>query len=220
VRNPTCTVKLDRGAWVGCLKATRGTHTGVGWTTKKDTGVVLRDWGQRRPGVAPCTTCNTRNASGHRTTSSGTPPRSCSTLPPHTPPTRRWPGLSLSQAARKQSSAIAKWRHPASPSKAPRRTPRSGKKRRKWGPQWVAVVAGYDDDNDKIADDSDKEYVMAAGHRVKRQARPLTYHFERHHVEAYPNHAYPIKHKLRDCHFHIWLKCFFAPVCIIWLEKC
>jgi hypothetical protein len=32
-----------------------------------------------------------------------------------------------------------------------------------------------------------------------RLARPPTYHFKRLLEEAYPNHVYPIKHKLKDC---------------------
>jgi hypothetical protein len=47
---------------------------------------------------------------------------------------------------------------------------KGGKKRQNWHPQWVAVVAGYDYDNDKKADDSGKEYIATVGHRVKRQA--------------------------------------------------
>jgi hypothetical protein len=43
------------------------------------------------------------------------------------------------------------------------------------------------------------EYVVATGHSVKRQARPPINHFERLLEEAYPNHAYPVKHKLKDC---------------------
>jgi hypothetical protein len=32
-----------------------------------------------------------------------------------------------------------------------------------------------------------------------RLVRPPTYHFKRLLEEAYPNHVYPIKHKLKDC---------------------
>jgi hypothetical protein len=76
---------------------------------------------------------------------------------------------------------------------------KGGKKRRKWWPQWVAATTDYDDDDDKKADGSNMEYVAATGHSVKRQARPPINHFERLLEEAYPNHAYPVKHKLKDC---------------------
>jgi hypothetical protein len=36
-------------------------------------------------------------------------------------------------------------------------------------------------------------------HCNKHQTRPHTDHFKRLLEEAYPNHAYPIKHKLKDC---------------------
>jgi hypothetical protein len=40
---------------------------------------------------------------------------------------------------------------------------------------------------------------MTTGRNVKCQARPPTDHFLRLLKEAYPNRAYPIKHKLKDC---------------------
>jgi hypothetical protein len=42
-------------------------------------------------------------------------------------------------------------------------------------------------------------YIMTTRRSIKRQARPLIDHFERLLEEACPNHAYPIKHKLKDC---------------------
>jgi hypothetical protein len=39
---------------------------------------------------------------------------------------------------------------------------------------------------------------VATGRGVKRQARPLMDHFERLLEEAWPNHTYPVKHKLKD----------------------
>jgi hypothetical protein len=36
-------------------------------------------------------------------------------------------------------------------------------------------------------------------HRNKHEARPPVDHFKRFLEEVYPNHAYPIKHKLKDC---------------------
>jgi hypothetical protein len=75
---------------------------------------------------------------------------------------------------------------------------KGGKKRRKWHPQGVAVVADYDDDDDKKTEDSDMEYIATAGSSVKCQALPPIDHFERLLEEACPNHAYLIKDKLKD----------------------
>jgi hypothetical protein len=48
-------------------------------------------------------------------------------------------------------------------------------------------------------DDFNKEYVAAAPRGIKRQAWSSIDHIERLLEEAYPNHAYPVKHKLKDC---------------------
>jgi hypothetical protein len=80
-----------------------------------------------------------------------------------------------------------------------KRGTKGSKKRRKQCPQWVTVVVNYDDDNDKKVDGSGMECVVTAVHSLKRQAWPLMDHFERLLKEAYPNHVYPIKHKLKDC---------------------
>jgi hypothetical protein len=81
--------------------------------------VVLRDQDRRRPGAA-CVTRDSCHPSEHQTTFLGTPPRSCLVLSPSTPPTRRQPNVSLSQATEKRSPAAAKRCHPMSPSKTPR----------------------------------------------------------------------------------------------------
>jgi hypothetical protein len=59
-----------------------------------------------------------------------------------------------------------------------------------------SITISYNDD--KKADDSDKEYVATARCNVKCQARPLTDHLERLLEEACPNLAYPIKHMVKD----------------------
>jgi hypothetical protein len=41
--------------------------------------------------------------------------------------------------------------------------------------------------------------IAPATDRDKRQARPPTNHFKRLLNEACPNHAYPVRHKLKDC---------------------
>jgi hypothetical protein len=40
---------------------------------------------------------------------------------------------------------------------------------------------------------------VTAARSGKHQARPPIDHFKKLLEEAYPNHAYPVKHKLRDC---------------------
>jgi hypothetical protein len=52
---------------------------------------------------------------------------------------------------------------------ATKKDAKSGKKRQKWRPQWVAATADYDND-DKKADNSDMECVRTAWHFVKHQA--------------------------------------------------
>jgi hypothetical protein len=76
---------------------------------------------------------------------------------------------------------------------------KGSKKRRKQCPQWVTTTANYDGGNDEKADGSDMEHVAIAARSGKRQARPPTDHFGRLLNEVCPNHAYPVKHKLKDC---------------------
>jgi hypothetical protein len=57
----------------------------------------------------------------------------------------------------------------------------------------------HDNDNDGKAGDSDVRQISTTTHSDKRQAGLHTYHFKRLLVEACPNYAYPIRHKLKDC---------------------
>jgi hypothetical protein len=54
-------------------------------------------------------------------------------------------------------------------------------------------------DRDWEAGGSDVGQASTAVHGNSRLVRPPTYHFKRLFEEACPNHAYPIKHKLKDC---------------------
>jgi hypothetical protein len=74
---------------------------------------------------------------------------------------------------------------------------KGSKKRQKRRPQWVIVVANYNDDDGKKTDGSDMEYVMTIGRSVKCQAWPPKDHFEGLLEEAFPNQAYLIKHSSR-----------------------
>jgi hypothetical protein len=62
------------------------------------------------------------------------------------------------------------------------------------------VTTSYDEGcNDKVADDSDKEIVAIAKCDFKRQARHQADHFEKLLEATCPNHAYPVRHKLKEC---------------------
>jgi hypothetical protein len=62
----------------------------------------------------------------------------------------------------------------------------------------VAAV-DYDNDDDKKVDGSNMESIATVARSGKCLAWPLTYHFERLLEGGCPNHAYSIKHKLKDC---------------------
>jgi hypothetical protein len=53
--------------------------------------------------------------------------------------------------------------------------------------------------NNKQAGSSDVVHAAAAIGNGKWQARPPTDHFEKLLEESFPNHAYHVKHNLRDC---------------------
>jgi hypothetical protein len=76
---------------------------------------------------------------------------------------------------------------------------KGGKKRRKQRPQWVATVVDYDSNDNEKANGSNKEHVTTAVYSGQCQARPPTELFERLLEEACMNHAYRVKHKLKDC---------------------
>jgi hypothetical protein len=46
---------------------------------------------------------------------------------------------------------------------------KDGKKRLRQHPQWVAAMAGYNNNDDKKADVSDKEYIVATRCGIKHQ---------------------------------------------------
>jgi hypothetical protein len=70
----------------------------------------------------------------------------------------------------------------------------------KEAPQWVTITTGNgDDDYDKVEDGSNEEHVDAVERDFKRQARQPTDHLEKLLEVTCPNHAYPIKHKLKEC---------------------
>jgi hypothetical protein len=74
-----------------------------------------------------------------------------------------------------------------------------GKKRREQRLQGAATMTGHDDGNNGEAGGSDVRCSSTAACSDKRQARPPMDHFKRLLEEACPNHAYPVRHKLKDC---------------------
>jgi hypothetical protein len=66
-------------------------------------------------------------------------------------------------------------------------------------PKGATTTTDYDNGNNGMAGGSSMGHVVTATQSNKRQVQPLTDHFKRLLEEAYPNHAYPVRHKLKDC---------------------
>jgi hypothetical protein len=73
--------------------------------------------------------------------------------------------------------------------------------------QEAATVADDDGGNGKHAGSSGVVHLTASACSGKRQAQPPTDHFEKLLEETCSNHAYPIKHKLKD---YVMIKNFMA----------
>jgi hypothetical protein len=76
---------------------------------------------------------------------------------------------------------------------------KGGKKRHKQHPQGAMTMTNHNDGNYGKVGGSDAERIVTTAHSVEHQARPPTDHFRRLLEGACPNHAYPIRHKLKDC---------------------
>jgi hypothetical protein len=73
------------------------------------------------------------------------------------------------------------------------------KKRRKQHRQPTTTAAATDSSNNNQAGSSGVACAMAIAGSGKHRAQHPTDHFEKVLEETCSNHAYPIKHKLRDC---------------------
>jgi hypothetical protein len=72
-----------------------------------------------------------------------------------------------------------------------------GPKRR---PQRVIVTTSCDEgDNNKEADDFDEELIATVERDLKCQSQQPADHFEKLLKAIYPNYAYPVRHKLKEC---------------------
>jgi hypothetical protein len=127
------------------------------------------------------------------TTFAGTHSRHRAASPPDTPPAMRW--------------SLFAWPKEATPSSG-ERTPfdvaihsdREGVKGiTKRCLQWATTTIDHDDGNDGEVGGSGVRSIPTAAGSDKRQAMPPMNHFKRLLEEAYPNHVYPVRHKLKDC---------------------
>jgi hypothetical protein len=90
---------------------------------------------------------------------------------------------------------------------SPKTTDKSSKRRAKGSgrgpkpcPQRVVIATSCDEDDDnKEADDSDEEHVTAVECNFKCHAWQLADHFKKLLEATCPNHAYPIRHKHKEC---------------------
>jgi hypothetical protein len=74
-----------------------------------------------------------------------------------------------------------------------------GNKRRKQRLQGTMTTTSHDDGHDWEAGGSSARRISTTVHSDKRPARPPLDHFKRLLEEACPYHAYPVRHKLKDC---------------------
>jgi hypothetical protein len=73
------------------------------------------------------------------------------------------------------------------------------KKRCKQCLQGAVTTTGHDDGNNVEASGFAVRCTTTSAHNKKHQARPPMNHFKRLLMEACPNHAYPIRHNIKDC---------------------
>jgi hypothetical protein len=75
---------------------------------------------------------------------------------------------------------------------------KGGNKQRMQRPQGTTTMTSCDDGHDWKAGGSDVGCILTTTCSDKRPMRPPTDHFKRLCDEACPNHAYPVRHKLKD----------------------
>jgi hypothetical protein len=74
-----------------------------------------------------------------------------------------------------------------------------GKKRHKQRRQGAMTTTDHGNRNNGEAAGSDMRRILIATHSDSHHARPPMDHFKRLLEEACPNHACPIRHRLKDC---------------------
>jgi hypothetical protein len=90
-------------------------------------------------------------------------------------------------------------------------TQEGGKKRHKQPLQGTTT-----DSNDGKAGDSGMRRTPTAARNDKHWERSPTNHFKRLLKEAYPNHTYPVRHKLKDCSM---IRSFMTSGALTWGAK-
>jgi hypothetical protein len=73
---------------------------------------------------------------------------------------------------------------------------KGGKRRHKQRLQGAMTTTDHDDGNDGKVSGSDVRRIPTVAHSDKHQAKAPTNHFKRILKEAWPNHTYPVRHKL------------------------
>jgi hypothetical protein len=76
---------------------------------------------------------------------------------------------------------------------------KGGNKRRKQHLQGTITTTSRDNDHNWEVGSSDVRRISTAARSDKHLMRPPIAHFKRLLEEAYPNHSYPIRHKLKYC---------------------
>jgi hypothetical protein len=82
---------------------------------------------------------------------------------------------------------------PKATNKGAKRSDKDSKKGPKRCPQWVTVATSCNDD------DSNEEHIAAVEHDFKHQALQPADHSKKLLEVTSPKHAYPIRHKLKEC---------------------
>jgi hypothetical protein len=89
---------------------------------------------------------------------------------------------------------------PKAARKGIKRSAKGNKRGPKRCPQRIAITISYDEgDNDKEAEDSNEEQVVAAERDFKCQAWQPVDHFGNLLEVTFPNRAYPVRHMLKEC---------------------
>jgi hypothetical protein len=120
--------------------------------------------------------------------------RSLSILPPGMPLARRWLAPFSSREARRQLPVVVRGHH-----LRPLTSTQKGAQGVTRGGQSDDPTSYYEGDNDKDVGDSDEELIAATEREVKHQAWLPTDQFEKLLDATYPNHTYPVGHKLKEC---------------------
>jgi hypothetical protein len=97
----------------------------------------------------------------------------------------------------KWSPEVAGWHRPKLQAKTLRKVPKVAKRGGGTMPQRVKVTTSCNNDDKEV--NGSEEYVTTTKRDFKHQVRQPSEHFEKLLEAAYPNHAYPIKHKLKEC---------------------